>query len=260
MMNCKLVQELLPLHVGHDLEEKRALLVAAHLQSCAQCAGLADEYREARQLLQQFAPPQFGEAVYTGIRQGVLREIEPEPTTPGLSRLLGSLFPSRLRWAVATALLLVVCLFAFYFIAKRPNDRRGEQQVADSGNTAGRPTSSSIKESAGLPPASTAKNRDSAKGLPGGVHLSQRRTGIEGARVRTRPPKANNADTESMTAAASAGRNNLAQPDAVPARDSASSEKTLRVEMQTKDPNIRIIWFAPQPTKQDSPSKSSKGT
>jgi hypothetical protein len=37
------------------------------------------------------------------------------------------------------------------------------------------------------------------------------------------------------------------------------SEKTLRVEMQTKDRNIRIIWFSNQLTKQDSPSESSKG-
>jgi hypothetical protein len=62
-----------------------------------------------------------------------------------------------------------------------------------------------------------------------------------------------------MTAEASPERNNLAEPDVVPARDPAISEKTLRVEMQTKDPNIRIIWFTPQPTKQASPSKFSKG-
>jgi hypothetical protein len=52
-------------------------------------------------------------------------------------------------------------------------------------------------------------------------------------------------------------RDDLASPNKVPARDPAASEKTLRVEMQTKNPNVRIIWFAHQPIQQDSPG--SKG-
>jgi Putative zinc-finger len=257
-MNCKQVQELLPLYVGRDLEERRAQQVAAHVQTCSECAGSVDEYRETRQLLQQFAPPPFSEAVYAGIRQRVLRDIEREATAPGLSRLLESLFRPRLRWAAATALLLAVSVFAFYFIAKRANDRRDGQQLADSGRTVGGPTSSSIKASEWSPPASPVKNKGPAQGLAGGTHQSQRRKGIAG--VPDRSATVNSIDPRSMTAEASPEGNNLAEPDAVPARDPAASEKTLRVEMQTKDPNIRIIWFAHQPTKQDSPSKFSKGT
>jgi predicted anti-sigma-YlaC factor YlaD len=52
-MNCKDVQELLPLYVGGDLKEKRARPVTEHVQSCADCAGSADEYRESRQLLME---------------------------------------------------------------------------------------------------------------------------------------------------------------------------------------------------------------
>lgn len=252
-MNCKHVQELLPLYVARDLEEKRAQLVTAHVQSCADCAGSAGEYRETRQLLQQFAPPPFSDAVYAGIRQRVLREIGRE-TAPGLSRLLESLFRPRVRWAVASALLLAVSVFAFYFIANRTNDRRDGQQVAESGRTVGGPTSSSIKASEGLPPASPVKNKGPVQGLAGGTHQSQRRKGIGGAPDRS--ATVNSADTRSMTAETLPNGNNLGEPDAFPA--STTSEKTLRVEMQTKDPNIRIIWFAPQPTKQNSPNKFSK--
>ena len=254
-MNCKQIQELLPLYVARDLEETRAQQVTAHVQSCAECAGSADEYRETRQLLQQFAPPPFSEAVYAGIRQRVLREIEREATAPGLSRLLESLFRPRLRWAVATALLFAVSVFAFYFIANRTNDRRDGQQVAESGRTVGGPTSSSIKASEVLPPASPVNNRGPVQGLAGGTHQSQRK---RTAGAPDRSATVNSADTRSMTAQTLPdGRS---EPDAVPAREPATSEKTLRVEMQTEDPNIRIIWFTPQPTKQDSPSKFSKGT
>jgi hypothetical protein len=261
-MNCKNVQEWLPLYVGRDLEEKRAQKVTAHMQSCAECAGSADEYREARQLLQQFAPPPFSETVYSGIRQRVLREIEQEAAAAaGFSRLFERLFRPRLRWAVATALVLAVSVFAFYFILnRRANLMPGRRQLADSRRTAGGPTSASIKESEELPPASHVQNRSPVQGLGGVTHQSQQRRVAGGARDRTRPATVDGADTGSMTAEAVQDRNQPTEPHALPARDPATSEKTLRVEMQTKDPNIRIIWFSPQPTKQASPNKSSKGT
>ena len=257
-MNCKDVQELLPLYVGRDLEEKRAKLVTAHVRSCAECAGSSDEYRATRELLQQFAAPQFSEEVYAGVRQRVLHEIEREVRVPGLSRLIDSLFPPRLRWAVATALLLAFSVFAFYFIANRSADPMNDRkQIADSRNTVAAPFAPSPKESDGVSPAGT-KNKGVVRGLAG-LHQFQRRQGTGTARDRTRPATANSAANVSITAEASPGLNNLAEPDSIPARDPATSEKTLRVEMQTKDPNIRIIWFTPQPTKQDSPSKFSKG-
>jgi hypothetical protein len=48
----------------------------------------------------------------------------------------------------------------------------------------------------------------------------------------------------------------LSEPTLVPALDSTASEKALRMEIQTKDPNIRIIWFSQPNTKPES--RSSK--
>ena len=259
-MNCKQIQELLPLYVGRDLEEKRAQLVTAHVQSCAECARAAGEYRETRQLLQQFTPPPFSEEVYAGIRQRVLREIEresPRSIAPTLTQFVSSLFQPRIRWAVATALLVIVSVFAFYSAANR---MKGREQVADGHRTINGLTSPSIKEVAGLPPVSIVENVGGTKRLAGGSHLSLRRKNPAAATDRTRPATVNNADTRSIAVEASRKVNDLDEPNAASTRDSATSEKPLRVEMQTKDPNIRIIWFAPQPTKQDSPSKFSKGT
>ncbi len=59
----------------------------------------------------------------------------------------------------------------------------------------------------------------------------------------------------SMSAQTLPNENDTSEADAVPAGESARPEKTLRVEMQTKDPNIRIIWFSRSPN-----SKFSKGT
>ena len=259
-MNCKDVQELLPLYVGRDLEERRAKLVMAHAQSCTECAGSVDEYRETRELLQQFAPPPFSEDVYAGIRQRVLHDIGREAPAPGLpqqlSRLLEGLFRPRLRWAVATALLVAVFVLAFYFIGNRANERRDVRELADSSSKVG-PTSPSIKEDVHTPP-STVKNKGPVPVLDG-THQPPRRKSRGATDDRTSSVAVNKPDTRSTNVQTSPDANNLTEPDAFPAQEPASSEKTLRVEMQTKDPNIRIIWFTPQPTKQDSPSKFSKG-
>src|SRR2546421_7005647 len=250
-MNCKHVQELLPLYVGRDLEEKRAQMVMAHVQSCVACTGSADEYRETRQLIKQFAPPPVSDAVYAGIRQRVLREIEQEATAPGLSRLLDSLFRPRLRWAVATALVLAVSVFALYFVANRRNN---QQQVAGSGRTLDVPTSPAIREVEALPRPSPAQKRYPVQGLAN-THQFQRRKNSGVAADRSGSTTVNSTGPRSMTAQTLPNENNRSEADAVPAGDSAAPEKTLRVEMQTRDPNIRIIWFSHPPN-----SKFSKGT
>lgn len=268
-MNCKHVQELLPLYVGRDLEENRAKLVTAHVQACVECANSADQYRETRQLLQLFAPPPFGEAVYTGIRQRVLREIGRESTAPTLPQLFASLFRPRIRWAVATVLLVAVSVFVFYFIAnRRSNLINDRQQLAGSRRTADRttpdeqPNAGSQGRESAVSLTSTGRNKDADTPITRSVdrtRQSQRRKSFGAAVARTRSVALSTPDTRTMTAKASPEGNNPAEPDAVPARDPATSDKPLRVDMQTKDRNIRIIWFSPQRTKQDSPSKSSEG-
>ncbi len=250
-MNCKHVQELLPLYAGRDLEGKGAQLVMAHVQSCVECAGSVDEYRETRQLLKQFAPPPASDAVYAGIRQRVLREIEQEAAAPGLSRLLDSLFRPRLRWAIATAVVLAVSVFAPYFIA----NRRNNQQVTGSGHTLDVPTSPAIRGVDVLPPPSPVQKRDPVQGLAGITHQSLRRKSSGAAADRSRSTTVSSTGPRSMSAQTLPNENDTSEADAVPAGESARPEKTLRVEMQTKDPNIRIIWFSRSPN-----SKFSKGT
>lgn len=268
VMNCKQVQELLPLYAGRDLEEKRARLVTAHVQSCAECAGSAAEYHETRQLLQEFAPPSFSEADFAGIRHRVLREIEREGNTPGLSRLFASLFRPRLSWAIATALFIVVSVFAFYFIANRGNDRGQLADVHPKGPSQG-PATASSSPAIPTPREETGpsfKNTDQSKGADTAIGGSgdrtrptQRRKSLGVAADRQTTVAVNTPDTAATRAGASPNNNNAAEPDAVPALAPATSEKMLRVEMQTKDPNIRIIWFSLPRTKQESPGKFSRG-
>lgn len=258
-MNCKHVEELLPLYVGRDLEEKRAKLVTAHVQSCTQCARSAEEYRQAQQLLPLFEPPPFSEAIYAGIRGRVLREIGRESTAPTpLQQFAQMVLQPRIRWAASFALLIAVCVGAFYLLTQRTKDQRPVPQIAGShevvdqtirdNDVDARPHDNG--EAASLSPSSK-------EGAGPSTIRPERRKG--GSTNRTRPARMNATDAPSMTAQVLPKSNKPAEPDASSAPASATSEKTLRMEIQTSDRNVRIIWFSQQRTKQDSSSESSKG-
>jgi hypothetical protein len=257
-MNCKQAEELLPLYAGRDLEEKRAALVNEHVQTCAACARVADEYRESIQLTEQFAPPVFSEAVYAEMRQRVLREIETKAMAPAASQTIGSFFPLRVRWATATVLLILVSTLAIYFIM----NRRNAEQLA--GKTPAK-LQPETKEHANSRP-----QHDKPADLPRAVNTGGKKQQLPGVpqspQKRSRDTLADRMNTvraKSPDPISMAGRVS-SQPGSAPGlmvsphRDSAALVKTLRVEIQTQDPKIRIIWFVQPETKPIIPG--SKGT
>lgn len=253
-MNCSHFQELLSLYAGRDLDEKQTRLVGGHLQICAECAAAAAEYSETLRMIEEFAPPLFSESVYAGIRQRVLRGIEQECASPTLTQILTNYFRQRTGWAVAPGLLLTIALFAVYFIATRDNGL----QIADSNDaTSSRQDVDSNARREGQSPNTETKVRDAfpesarpvippqgkvTKLTAGRAYRSQRRGHSAAARNHASPGK-----TVPKAATAFPAASNLA---GIPAPD--GSESTLRVEMQTRDPNIRIIWFSNLPAKQNS--------
>ena len=245
-MNCKRVEELLPLYVGHDLEEERAMLVTAHVRSCTRCARSAREYRETNQLLQRFEPPQFSEATYLAVRNNVLREIERESNATPLLRFIARPFQPRMMWAVSTAVLLAVCLFAYYFIANRTSGQRYEQ-------------------------ANVSSQPDKWKDLPAPSRkdIKPALTGTAGAppalAMSSRKPRLNQTLWHSKRAGEAPavpvkeGQYSQVEPKGATPNTSVTSDKTLRLEIQTNDRNIRIIWFSHPSTNEGSPNESSKG-
>lgn len=246
-MNCQQVEKLLPLYVGRDLEENRARLVDAHLQSCATCSAAAAEYRETRQLLQEFAPPEFTEDSFAEMRRNVWRQIETESDAPSLGRLIAGWLPPRLVRASAIALLIAVSALGIYFIA----NRRTEQPVANKSTAVNRNTEPQTKD------------RESPRrrlASTGGSDI-----GAPEPKSRPQPRIHRKVATDQLNSLAVNAPGNVSNstpPFTANAADFAptlknDSARTLRLEIQTKNPNIRIIWFAPRDSKQLS--SNSKG-
>jgi len=250
-MNCQQVQDLLPLYVGSDLEESRGQLVAAHVQSCERCSDLAREYRETRQLIQTFDPPPLTDDFYAEMRQSVWQNIENKSTSPAFanSNIIADLFRPRLTWAVATAVLIAVSVIGIYVISRRGGVTQSSVSNQPSPTHATpnerRPTSSPNDKSSAALASSGSNSRRVSVPLP---NLRRKRNTIHDRVDLAAVPV-----IASVSPAANAP--SQASDSRPPTYGSSDGPQTpLRLEIQTKNPNIRIIWFAPRDAKSSSPS------
>jgi len=234
-MNCQQIEGLMPLYAGGDLGEGRARLIDAHLQSCRACAVAAAEFRETRQLLQEFSAPTFDEDVFAEIRQSVWRQIEAE-TRPSLFESIGLWFRPGFVWtAAAAALLITASALGIFFVVNR--SRSQTEIVASKPREVVPPETgaSGVRASGTVNPrAETPRRRQVNMPKPESKHgqrwAPDRNDSVvayspdaQGARIVSSSPIVGTEDNLDIAARAAG--------------------KTLRMEIQTRNPNIRIIWF-----------------
>lgn len=242
-MNCEYVDQLLPLYVGGDLEQGRSSLVASHLQSCTECARAADEYAGADRLLHEYEPPLFSDEVYSSIRRQVLDEIRRKSEAPAWSSVVSQFFAPlaqrRMRWITA-AVLLAMSATAFYFVASRSNEPANEQQVADVPRM-GERNAADNRAGSGSEPKPSLSSKESAS-------LASKRASFPGKKAVNagyRSSQREKADVDVAQRVMFTSTKRLVHSDVVDSQPS-SAPAPLRVEMQTNDPNIRIIWLSSQ--------------
>jgi hypothetical protein len=241
-MNCKNVEPLLSLYVGCDLEEEYSRLVAAHLQSCAKCTLAADEYAGAGQLLQGYEPPFFGDEIYAGIREQVLNKIERESHARVRPGIFSQLVQPRMRWVTA-ALLLAISVTVLYLsrnplrqlpidqpvaVRTREPNQAGSRADVRSENSNASAGSSSFSDKGQVRMATTRGPITRKRGASRGVVAANR------SRELDKPTKINS-PTNDRVVQRTVGVSQLSPAPA-----------PLRVEMQTSDRNIRIIWLSGQ--------------
>jgi hypothetical protein len=235
-LNCKRTARMISLYVAGDLVGAPEREVAAHLAACEACCRLAEGFSESSSLLTQaWAPPEFGAEFYSGIRQAVLGEIANDQI---LSK--PSLF--RPRWLYATAFAAIVIVSGVmlqHFVGAR---RVVPQDLARAPQVTVQPTSGSTE----VP--SPRKNHE----LPGKLSAPSNKV------LAVANPRGSYRQFEGMRrpfalVAAQAARDGRVQIE--PAMPSSTrvgpiaveaSSQISRIEIQTADPNIRIIWLSPR--------------
>ncbi|MFL6211461.1 MAG: zf-HC2 domain-containing protein [Pyrinomonadaceae bacterium] len=242
-MNCARVGKLIPLHVAGDLPAQRARAVAQHLDACAQCRTTADDYAASRAWLQTGAQPVFADAFYDDIRTAVLRQIK-QAQRP--APFFASFSTRRLAYvAAAVALVCVVCALAWHAQFRH---EPGTGVASNNRNEAAAPTPTPISM-----PSSTERANEEQP------HQKIIKQGGPRRSPNTGPPARLLHTTHEETAS----RPQLKRaPVLLPTNPdepgtAAAATEVARIEIQTADPNIRIIWLAPS-TADALPKKEEK--
>lgn len=256
--NCKRMAQMISLYVAGDLAGARERAVGAHLLACEQCRRVAEEFSKSSSLLTQACtPPEFGADFYSGIRAAVLGEITRDrtPSKPSLFRR---------RWLYATVFAVVV--IAFWALLQHGSTRRqtqqafafapqvADRQTADHANGTNSSSAPQFFESPQLPRRSGGA-RGTLKDQPQKVWTLAKARGRQFEPVKT-PDLPDTAKMAPGKQAPRAMPRSSAGPTAPelavfglpPSSPTgrASAPQVSRIEIQTADPNIRIIWLAPR--------------
>jgi len=215
-MNCRRIEELIPLYVECDLESDEAGRVSAHVETCESCSALVAEYESSQALLRMNTLPDFDDAMLNDIKRGVMRGIDEARERPSFFGFFARpLMPGRAFAAVA-ALLIIFAAFALYIYLGRSSAVSKDYNLAN-----GIVAPEDVSTPDGLKQAPTANPVVQPK------HVNRREYG----RNRPKFDRVSRPETDSTVAQKTAD---------VP------NEEMTRIEIQTGDPNIRIIWFSPK--------------
>jgi hypothetical protein len=233
-MNCRRIEQLLPLYAGGDLKSSLATRIASHLEWCGRCNWLADEFKESQSWLRSYESPVFDEAFVGDLKQRVLEGVaEPRSRASVLTSWIGQ-WNRRQVLALAATCFVVAAMLALYTYQSRVKlDSNIVSKVSsreDSPETKGKPVSKPASGASFKAGQVAAKRHHSFKSQTAGSEIASRH--LEA------PPKR---PDEGGSAHANAIEQ-LDNSSDVP----ADSREMLRIEIQTSDPNIRIIWFSPK--------------
>jgi putative zinc finger protein len=225
---------MISLYVAGDLVGVPEREVAAHLAACDACRRLAEEFSESSGLLTQACPPpEFGALFYSGIRHTVLGEIARD-------RMLSKPSLFRPRWLYATAFAAIVIVSAVMLQHFAGNRREPPRDLARAPQITRQPTSGSTEvpsprknhELPGTQGAQASRNPALVNPRGGSRHFAEMRTPEELVAAQAAP------DTRIERAMRPS---TSVEPIAL-----ESSSQVARIEIQTADPNIRIIWLSPR--------------
>jgi hypothetical protein len=273
--NCKRTARMISLYVAGDLVGASEREVAAHLAACEECRRLAEEFSESSSLLTQaFPPPEFGAEFYSGIRRAVLSEITND-------RILTKPSLFRPRWLYATAFAAIVIISGVmlqHFVSIRratPHDL-----VLASGQVKGTNSSPQLSELPQSPrrkhelPGTRSTQSDNALALanPHGSfrHFEAKRK--TDALVAAQAARDSRAQIQPAMQPSTRIGSNAAESVASAGGPTSSSSgrapasEVSRIEIQTADPNIRIIWLSQRESReseeinhhQDHPETSNR--
>jgi hypothetical protein len=241
-MRCTHAEKLIPLLAGDDLPAREADALRRHLKSCGNCRRLAAEFEESRDWLRRLAAPQFDEAMLEGMRDSVLRDVG---RIENRAVWLQWIVPGwDLRFTATVAVLLLIVFVATYgHRGRRPRIAPGKDDVVRTNPGSDQKDSTAGPQRNGegfkVNPSPVPAQRLPLKRIP-------RINGNHGVKPVQLPDLAV-VNAPIVPPIINIGSVFDPAPGAGMAMDDAIFNREMtRIEFQTADPNIRIIWLAPK--------------
>ena len=241
-MNCRRVEKLIPLYVEGDLESHSRERIASHLEWCGRCNWLADEFRESQSWLRATQPPEFDETFLGSFKADALKLIAETNAKPSFLASVIQQWSRRQVLALAGAMMIIVAIVVLYVYQAGTSSRL---HVAE--------TTWTTENKVTLPPDSQPdphKTNDTKLAAGAGLKKSQRSAPHTSIKARAGRPMLSrqtigSPSSTQISRLGSSGSGSFEPPPEL-SGSGDDSPPMLRIEMQTSDPNIRIIWFAPK--------------
>jgi anti-sigma factor RsiW len=241
MKHCTQIEDLLPLYVEGDLDRETETGVRSHLSACRTCAALAEEFTASQQWLHSYSPPDFDSDSFAASRRAVLEQA----SRRGRSWVMfaRSLAPMpRLAMAMLVIAILAGVIVATITLTRSPrsaSDRSALQANAPRDETGVAPSKEKEGEEpqkAFVPVQIPPTNRPQDRKTPADKAI-QSVIRLAALAPPVRPPLGSALDSSFEQSIAGG----LGPSDADPA-----DTEMLRIEIETGNPEIRIIWFTPK--------------
>jgi hypothetical protein len=231
-MNCTHSERLIPLYVGGDLKAQQIAGVREHLETCGNCRKLAAEFEESQSWLCYLQAPEFEDLFFDNLHAAVRKEIARIKSSPPILDLLAPVWNWRSVIATSSTLALLTAGFLIYL---------NRQKSLDKPLTISRPESVE------------SQNHEETANAGKVQQVGRRRLKANHRSRRASIPPADKRESNLPVVALNTHyeRSGLM----LPSNSELATKKDItedperemtRIEIQTADPNIRIIWIAPK--------------
>lgn len=251
-MDCRRIEELIPLFVEDDLDAEAMQKVSNHLNACAVCSQLVSEYSASQAWLRTYEVPEFDKRFFSDLQKSVMREIEQQQSRPSWLQRLAERWQQNPVFAMALVMLILAGAFVFAMYEGRTKVEPPDEVISDDRKPQDNAPQKVTEPVAGTSESRTVGNRRAVK------HYLKRVQPRPLDKIIDEPLPV--VIQQSLEPLDSLAINIFEDTSAIKSLDfgevteSQMQPTGTRIEFQTSDPNIRIIWFAPK----SNSSQSSK--
>lgn len=228
-MNCQEFEFDIALYVEGDLTALQSQQIESHLAICESCRAFASDLQTSQLALKTFAGGDVEDAVLDQVRHKVMTQIRLlEPVKPSFWERLAMSWGWRFALASVLVALVVLPLALAVFQPKPENTVRVNGLIDNPPDEMPAPASTPVVGDSRLVPPTVAKT--TVPKTTRRVHRPQSQPAVSQKDINV---AANTGPIQSLPANSGFTEDSIRPSD----------EDKMRVEIQTEDPNVRIIWF-----------------